>query len=81
MALLYSFLIAASLLAAPSDTVTVKDATPLIRPECQGLARKLAISPAFVPTTGNEYELISSGKRYADLLYADFRAAASLIEL
>ena len=81
MALLYSFLIAASLLAAPSDTVTVKDATPLIRPEFQGLARKLAISPAFVPTTGNEYELISSGKQYADLLYADFRAAASLIEL
>lgn len=81
---LFSLLMSAALMAVPSDgvtTVQVKDATPLIRKDYQTLARKLAISPAFVPTSGNEFEKISSGRRYGDLLYADFRAAKSLIEL
>lgn len=81
MSILCNLLLTAAMLATPSDTVAVMDATQLIRPEYQGLARKLAVSPAFVPTVGNEFELIRSGPRYGELLFSDFRAATKLIEL
>ncbi len=84
MHLLCGLLIGASLLAAPSqsaDTVYVADATPQIRPHYQGLARKLAVSPAAIPTAGNRLETLRSGKDYSERLFADFREAKNLIEL
>ena len=84
MHFLCSLLIGAALLGAPlqnADTVRVEDATSLIRTHYQGLARKLAVSPAAIPTAGNRFETIRSGKRYSELLYSDFRAAQELIEL
>ena len=74
---------AALLTASPDSTsrVTVKDATSYLRPEYQQLAHKLAISPASVPTNGNQFEKISAGPRYGELLFEDFRNASSLIEL
>ncbi|MBO4455215.1 MAG: phosphatidylserine/phosphatidylglycerophosphate/cardiolipin synthase family protein [Bacteroidales bacterium] len=79
-----ALLIGAALLGAPSDstdTVYIDDATPLVKAEFRNLARMLAISPGYVPTSGNDFELITSGKHYGELLYNDFRSAQNLIEL
>ena len=84
MLFICSLLIGAAMLGAPSqgaDTVYVEDATHLIRPHYQGLARRLAVSPASIPTTGNSFETIRSGARYSELLYSDFRSAQNVIEL
>lgn len=81
---LITLLLAASMLAAPSDstyTVQIEDATSLIKPEYRNMARMLAISPGFVPTCGNEFQLLTEGRQYGDLLYNDFRNARELIEL
>lgn len=84
MHFLCGLLIGAALLGGPrgnADTIVVNDATPLIRAEYQALARKLAVRPAFVPTTGNRLEVLRSGQAYSEHLYSDFRSAQELIEL
>ncbi len=84
MHLLLSIAAGAVLLAAPSDSLTSsypKDATAAIEPYYRNLARKLAVYPAAVPTDGNAFEIIHSGERYTELLFKDFDAASSTIEL
>lgn len=84
MHFLCGLLIGAALLGWPrgnADTIVVNDATPLIRAHYQELARKLAVRPAFIPTTGNRLEVLRSGKAYSKHLYSDFRSAQELIEL
>ena len=75
---------AAAFLAAPSDSIpsgTVLDATPLVRPEYRNLARRLTLSPATVPTAGNDLEVIHTGTRYAELLMGDLKDARDLVEI
>ena len=72
MNFLTCILTVAAMLSAPSDS---------IKPYYQELARKLAINQASVPTGGNQFEIIRSGKRYAELLYSDIDSADSLIEV
>ncbi len=77
-------LLLASVMAAPrvpADTVTVHDATPLIQERFRPLARGLAVSPECVPTSGNDFRIIRSGREFGDLLYSDFRGATRSIEM
>ena len=84
MNFLYILVAGIALLSSQSGdnaTVACKDATPAIQPYYQNLARKLAINPAFMPTGGNDFEIIRSGKRYSELLINDLESAENLIEL
>lgn len=69
------------MLLSPADSVTIKDATSLIRPEFQPLARALSVYPSNTPTTGNEVQLIYSGADYRELVLKDFSSAKELIEI
>lgn len=57
------------------------DSTAYIQPYYRNLADKLAIKPAFEPAGGNEFEIIRTGKRYAELLLDDIDSAEKIIEL
>ena len=64
-----------------SDTVYVQDATNLILPQFRPLARALAVSPASIPTAGNDIEIITNGLRYRELLTSDYLSAKDYIEI
>lgn len=82
MVSLVSILMSAMLFApADSTCVPVSDATSLIRPDYQQFARNLSISPACLPTSGNEFRVITAGKDFGESLYRDFRDASRLIEM
>lgn len=66
---------------ADTAAVPVVDATPLIRSEYQPFAHNMAISPASIPTSGNDIRVITVGKDFGELLYKDFREAKRLIEM
>ena len=53
----------------------------LIRPEYQEFAHNMAISPASLPTSGNDIRIITVGKDFGELLYKDFRDAGNQIEM
>ncbi len=77
-------LLSASVMAAaniPADTVTVRDATPLIEERFRPLARGLSVAPECIPTSGNDMRIIRSGREFGDLLYSDFRDASRTIEM
>ena len=63
------------------DTVYIQDATSLIREQYRPLARFLTFIPASIPTVGNDMEIITDGRRYRQLLTADFSGAKDYIEL
>lgn len=84
MTALICLLAAAALYMTPADSssvVCVPDATPLIKPEFQPLARMMAIDPAAIPTCGNSVRYIHPGSLYKELLVKDFIDAKELIEL
>lgn len=84
MTLLLSLLTAAALFSSPIDSsavVCLPDATNLIKPEFQPLARMLSIEPGAIPTCGNSVHYIYAGKDYKDLLTKDLQDAKELIEL
>lgn len=72
-----------ALLFAPADSISVpvSDATSLIRPDYRDFARNLSISTACLPTSGNEFRIITAGSDFGDALYRDFRDATRLIEM
>ena len=63
------------------DSASIKDATAFIRPEWQSLARGLAISPAFTPTSGNSVMLISNGCINREHLFKELAAAQKSIDI
>ena len=82
--LLSTLLFAGSVPAAPPPQnvpVEIPDASAFIRPEFQPFARLLSISGASVPTSGNQFEVITRGPDFGDLLFTDFRNAKRLIEM
>lgn len=74
-------LLSALLLAGPGEgVVLMQDATSLVRPEYRALASKLAIAPAYAPTSGNEFIILNTGRDFGEMLYKDFNDAGRLIE-
>ncbi|MBO4475792.1 MAG: phosphatidylserine/phosphatidylglycerophosphate/cardiolipin synthase family protein [Bacteroidales bacterium] len=71
-------------LLQPADSASValiQDATPLIKEDFRDLARLLTVSDENVPTAGNDFEIFTTGDRFKELIFEDFRNARELIEI
>ena len=84
MNFLFILVAGVTLLSSQPDNnaaMTCRDATPAIQPYYRNLARKLAIKPALMPTGGNDFDILRSGKLYSEFLHRDLESAEDLIEL
>lgn len=84
MNFLFILVAGVTLLSSQPDNnaaMTCRDATPAIQPYYRNLARKLAIKPALMPTGGNDFDILRTGKLYSEFLHRDLESAEDLIEL